>query len=194
MSNYLMAPDPEDPRLSTQVDGVDHNGQPITAAVVRERAITLYLNSQEIVTVMTIGDFPDLLAVGYLVNQHMLLPDDEITDIDYDEELEVVVVRTVRETDYEEKLKKKVRTSGCAQGTVFGDVMDEIEQVELPTGGELRTSWLGTSPRRSTPRRASIWLPARSMAACCASKTSRWSIWKMWAATMRWTKLPAGCA
>ena len=160
-----MAPDPEDPRLSTQVDGVDHNGQPITAAVVRERAITLYLNSQEIVTVMTIGDFPDLLAVGYLVNQHMLLPDDEITDIDYDEELEVVVVRTVRETDYEEKLKKKVRTSGCAQGTVFGDVMDEIEQVELPTGGELRTSWLGhlTKAINTTP---SLYLAAGAIHGC----------------------------
>ena len=70
----------------------------------------------------------------------MLRPDDVISGIDYDEELEVVVVRTERATDYEEKLKKKVRTSGCAQGTVFGDVMEQFEQVELPADAILKTS------------------------------------------------------
>ena len=106
-----------------------------------ERALTIFLNSQEIVTAMTIGDYPDYLAIGYLLNQNMLKPDDVVTGVDYDEELAVVVVRTKRKTNYEKKLKKKVQTSGCAQGTVFGDLMEALEDVKLPDA-ELRTSWL----------------------------------------------------
>ena len=71
----------------------------------------------------------------------MLKADDVVTDIDYDEELSAVVVRTQRKTNYEKKLKKKVQTSGCAQGTVFGDLMEALENVSLPEA-ELRTSWL----------------------------------------------------
>ena len=138
---YVIAPDPSDPRLTRAVQGVDHEGNRVSAAVVEERPLTIYLNNQEIVTAMTIGDHPKWLAVGYLSNQRMLLPDDEITDVDFDEELETVVVRTVRATDYEEKLKKKTRTSGCAVGTVFGEMMEEMEGLRLPPA-ELRTSWL----------------------------------------------------
>lgn len=140
--DFLIRPDPEDSRLSTAMTGVDHTGQPVDLRVVAERPLTLFLNSQEIVTMMTIGDHPDLLAVGYLLNQGMLSAEDTITGIDVDTDLEVVVVRTDRETDYEEKMKKKVRTSGCAQGTVFGDVMESFEDVSLADDAELRTSWL----------------------------------------------------
>ena len=80
---------------------------------------------------MTIGDHPAWLAVGYLLNQNMLRPDDRIEAVDYDEELDVVVVRTERPTDYEAKLKKKTLTSGCAQGTAFGDLMETFEDVTL---------------------------------------------------------------
>ena len=139
---FLVAPDPADPRLSRSVGGIDHDGNPVETRVVAERALTLFLNDQEIVTMMTIGDRPDLLAVGYLLNQNMLQADDEITGIDHDDNLEVVVVRTARQTDYEEKLKKKVRTSGCAQGTVFGDVMEGFDEVDLPKDARIRTSWL----------------------------------------------------
>src|SRR6202007_2958899 len=121
------------------VRGIDHTGAPIETAVTVERALTIFLNSQEIVTAMTINDYPDYLALGYLLNQHMLLPDDIVTGVDYDEELDVVVVRTKRKTNYEKKLKKKVQTSGCAQGTVFGDLMEALENVSLPEA-ELRTS------------------------------------------------------
>jgi FdhD protein len=106
-----------------------------------ERSLTLFLNGQEIVTAMTIGDYPEDLAVGYFLNQGMLRPEDVITGIDHDEEIGVVVVRTGRKTNYEEKLRKKTQTSGCAQGTAFGDLMDVIEGVRLPAA-ELRTSWL----------------------------------------------------
>ena len=140
-ARYLIAPDPGRPGLTAAVTGLDETGAAQTVSVVEERPLTIYLNRQEIVTAMTIGDHPGYLAVGFLLNQGMLKPDDEITAIDHDDELQVVVVRTARETNYEEKLQKKTRTSGCAVGTVFGDMMEGLEGVRLPQA-ELRTSWL----------------------------------------------------
>ena len=142
MDELTVRPDPDDSQLSVDVDGVDHNGKAISTAVIVEKPLTLFLNSQEIVTMMTIGDYPDLLGVGYLLNQNMLKAYDEITDIEYDDDLGVVVIRTKRETNYEDKLKKKIRTSGCAQGTIFGDLMEDIAQIELNSDAEVRTSWL----------------------------------------------------
>ncbi|MEC8196551.1 MAG: formate dehydrogenase accessory sulfurtransferase FdhD [Pseudomonadota bacterium] len=132
LTQYLIAPDPEAPRLTRSVSGADHLGQETEISVVEERPLTIYLNSQEIVTAMTIGDYPEYLAVGFLRNQGMLREGDVVTRVDYDDELEVVVVRTETETNHEEKLKKKTRTSGCAVGTVFGDMMEGLEGVELP--------------------------------------------------------------
>ena len=142
LEDFDLRPDPADPRLTERIAGVDQDGAALETAVVVERPLTLFLNGQEIVTMMTIGDYPDYLALGYLLNQNMLRPDDVIEGIDVDEELDVVVVRTARETNYEEKLKKKVRTSGCAQGTVFGDLMEKFETVALPRDAVLKTSWL----------------------------------------------------
>ncbi len=139
--SYIISPDPRACDLTRAVSGRDQNGVEQQINVVEERPLTIYLNKQEIVTAMTIGDYPEYLAVGYLRNQGMLVPDDEITGIDFDAEVESVVVRTVRKTDYEDKLKKKTRTSGCAVGTVFGDMMEGLEGVALPQA-ELRTSWL----------------------------------------------------
>ncbi|MES0808555.1 formate dehydrogenase accessory sulfurtransferase FdhD [Roseibium sp. SCPC15] len=161
----MLKPDPLDPKLSTSVSGIDQNGKPVETKVVTEKPLTLFLNSQEVVTMMTIGDHPDLLAVGYLKNQNMLADDDVITGIDYDDDLEVVIVRTERETNFEEKLKKKVRTSGCAQGTVFGDVMDGFESVALPEKASLKTSWLYalTKAINTTP---SLYLEAGAIHGC----------------------------
>jgi FdhD protein len=162
---YLIAPDPDDPRLSEPVDGIDQSGAAVETRVVAERPLTLYLNGQEIVTMMTIGDHPDLLAAGYLRNQGMLADDDVITGIEHDEEVEVVVVRTERQTDFEEKLKKKVRTSGCAQGTMFGDVMAGFETVELSKTATIKTSWLYELTKRinQTP---SLYLTAGAIHGC----------------------------
>jgi FdhD protein len=161
---YLVRPDPHDPRLTERVTGVDQTGQKIDTSVTVERPLTIFLNSQEIVTAMTIADYPEYLALGYLLNQHMLLPDDVITGVDYDEELAVVVVRTKRKTNYEKKLKKKVQTSGCAQGTVFGDLMEALENVSLPNT-QLRTSWLYalTHVINTTP---SLYLEAGAIHGC----------------------------
>jgi FdhD protein len=162
----LLLPDPEDPRLNQLVEGVDQEGRRVEAPIVHERPLTLFLNGQEIVTMMTIGDHPEYLALGYLLNQNMLRPDDEVTAVEHDEELEVVVVRTARATDYEAKLRKKVRTSGCAQGTAFGDLMERFDQVRLPRDAVLRTSWLYALSRRinTTP---SLYLKAGAIHGCC---------------------------
>ncbi len=142
MSSYLLKPDPTNLRLTERVTGIDHEGRAMETSVVVERPLTLYLNGQEIVTMMTICDFPDYLAVGYLLNQNMLRADDTITAIDFDEDIETVVVRTERKTDFEDKLQKKTLTSGCAQGTAFGDVMERFENIELDATATLKTSWI----------------------------------------------------
>ena len=139
--NYLISPDMNRSRLSRCVVGHDHLGVRTEISVVEERPLTIYLNSQEIVTAMTIGDYPDYLALGFLLNQGMLGQHETVTVIDDDGELETVVVRTNKPTNLEVKLAKKTRTSGCAIGTVFGDMMDGLENVNLAKA-EIRTSWL----------------------------------------------------
>ena len=169
--SYIIRPNPADPRLTEHVTGIDQTGAPIETSVTVERALTIFLNSQEIVTAMTINDYPEYLALGYLLNQHMLLPDDVVTGIDYDEELSVVVVRTKRKTNYEKKLKKKVQTSGCAQGTVFGDLMEALDNVALPDA-ELRTSWLYalTHQINTTP---SLYLEAGAIHGCVLAQKDK---------------------
>ncbi|MDQ7070058.1 MAG: formate dehydrogenase accessory sulfurtransferase FdhD [Rhodobacterales bacterium] len=132
ISDYIIAPDPDGAGLSTAVQGIDHDGKPQVINVVTERPLTIFLNSQEIVTAMTIGDHPKYLALGFLRNQGMLKDADDVLRVDYDDDLETVVVRTASKTTYEEKMKKKTRTSGCAVGTVFGDMMEGLEGVVLP--------------------------------------------------------------
>jgi FdhD protein len=160
----IIMPNPGDPRLTDRIAGVDQTGAEVTVSVPVERALTLYLNSQEIVTIMTIGDYPEYLAIGYLLNQNMLKPDDVITAVDYDDDLQVVVVRTERGTNYEQKLKKRTLTSGCAQGTTFGDLMEAVENIDLPNA-ELRTSWLYqmTHTINTTP---SLYLEAGAIHGC----------------------------
>src|SRR5690349_24387646 len=169
--DYLLRPDPADPRLTERVHGIDQTGAPIETSVTVERALTIFVNAQEIVTAMTINDYPEYLALGYLLNQNMLAPDDVVTGVDYDEELAVVFVRTERATDYEQKLKKKVQTSGCAQGTVFGDLMEVIETARLPDA-ELRTSWLYalTAKINITP---SLYLDAVALHGCALAHEDR---------------------
>jgi FdhD protein len=156
--DFLIAPDPDRPGLTRAVEGIDQSGAVQTLSVVEERPLTIYLNSREIVTAMTIGDYPEYLALGFLRNQGMLGDDDVVTGVEFDAELEVVVVRTARETDHEDKLKKKTRTSGCAVGTVFGDMMAGLEGVRLPPA-ELRTSDLYAVAHRIN-RTPSLYLQA----------------------------------
>lgn len=172
LHDYLLRPQPDDPRLTRAVAGIDQDGRGVEIRVPVERPITLFLNGQEIVTIMTIGDHPDCLALGYLLNQRMLLPDDEVTGIEYDEDLETVVVRTRRKTDYEERLRKRTLTSGCAQGTVFGNLMESLDDIRLDEAAVLRTSWIYALSRKInlTP---SLYLEAGAIHGCVLCEEDR---------------------
>mgnify|MGYP003304152928 FL=1 len=172
MKKFDLQPQPQDPRLTETVSGIDHNGDLVDTTVVVERPLTVFLNRQEIVTIMTICDYPDYLAVGYLINQNMLDPNEKIIGIDFEDDIETVVVRTQTETDFEDKLKKKTLTSGCAQGTVFGDLMEKFEDILLPTDAEIRTSWLYSLTKKinTTP---SLYLQAGAIHGCVLCEQDR---------------------
>jgi FdhD protein len=167
----LIRPHPDDPRLTERVAGINERGETVETGVVVERALTLFLNAQEIVTTMTINDYPDYLALGYLLNQNMLKPGDTVTGVDYDEDLSVVVVRTDGETNFEDKLKKRTQTSGCAQGTAFGDLMEALDEIVLPKT-PLKTSWLYrlTHAINTTP---SLYLEAGAIHGCVLAREDR---------------------
>ncbi len=169
---FTVRPDPENPSLTRDMRGLDQDGKEIGLRVIEERPLTIFLNAQEIVTVMTIRDHPEFLALGYLLNQRMLLPDDEVTAVDYEPDIETIVVRTNRKTDYEEKLRKKTLTSGCAQGTVFGDLMEHIEGIQLPEDAVVKTSWLyGLSHKIN--RQPSLYLSAGAIHGCVLCEADR---------------------
>ena len=194
MTAQVVKPNPDDPRLTERVSGIDERGGRVEATVVVERPLTLFLNGQEIVTMMTVGDYPEYLAVGYLANQNMLLPDDEIVGVEYDDDLEVVVVRTSRQTDYESKLRKKTLTSGCAQGTVFGDLMETFEGVTLNSDAVLKTSWLYALMKEinTTP---SLYLAAGAIHGCVLCECIvPCSTWRTLAGTTQSIRSPAMCA
>lgn len=169
---FAVAPDPDDARLTREVPGIDHEGREVAAHVVTETPLAIFLNSQEVVTAMTVGDHPELLAVGYLANQAMLLPDDTVTGVDFDPEAGAVVVRTERPTDYEESMRRRIRTSGCAVGTVFGEVMDRFDEARLDPGVRIRTSWLYAVSRKVT-RQPSLYLKSGAIHGCALCEEDR---------------------
>lgn len=165
MSPYLIQPDPDDPRLTERVSGLDQQGRAVELPVVVERPLTLFLNGREIVTLMTIGDYAEELALGYLLNQAMLGPDDAVTAIEVDPEVEAVVVRTARGTDFEDKLRRKTLTSGCAQGTAFGDVLENFAKAKLSGAARIRASWMQTLSSKITAT-PSLYLAAGAIHGC----------------------------
>ena len=170
-NHYILRPAPEASGATRVVSGVDEFGNRQDMRVVEERPLTIWLNSREIVTAMTVGDYPEFLALGFLANQGMLRPDEVVTGVDFDAEAEAVVVRTASETDHEAKLARATRTSGCAVGTVFGDMMEGLEGLALPTA-EIRVSQLYRLSQRinATP---SLYLSAGAIhgTVLCAGET-----------------------
>ncbi|MDT2050049.1 MAG: formate dehydrogenase accessory sulfurtransferase FdhD [Planktomarina sp.] len=140
-NSCLITPQPNALGLTKRVQGIDHLGADITLNVVEERPLTIWLNGQEIVTAMTIGDYSEYLAVGFLSNQGMLAKDETVLSVAFDPELQTIVVRTDKPTNYETKLQKKTQTSGCAVGTLFGDIIETLEGLTLPNS-KVSTSWL----------------------------------------------------
>ena len=169
---YLVSPSPHDPRLTERVSGTDQNRDVVEASVTVERPVSLFLNNREVVTLMTIADYPEYLAVGYLLNQNMLLEGDILTAVEYDDEAEVVVVRTEKQTNFEQKLAKQTRTSGCALGTVFGDIMETFDTVALDKDARVLTSWLHTLTNKinTTP---SLYLEAGAIHGCVLCESDR---------------------
>ena len=162
---FYISPNLENDNLTESIECLNESGENIKLPVVKEIPLTIYLNKQEIVTAMTLGDMPDLLAVGYLLNQNMLKRDDVISGIDYDEDLQVVIVRTKRKTNYEKKMEKKIRTSGCAVGTVYGDIMDDFSSVNLDKKTKIKTSWIYTISKKVNTR-PSLYLKAGALHGC----------------------------
>ena len=102
----------------------------------------------------------------------MLQADDEITAVEYEDDISTVVVRTKRQTDYEEKLKKKVQTSGCAQGTVFGDLMEAFDTIKLSPTARLKTSWL-YALTKAINTEPSLYLKAGAIHGCVLAREDK---------------------
>ena len=139
---YLISPNTEDNALTQKIKATDQDNKIFNTKVIKEGSLTIYLNNQEIVTLMCIVDHPKYLAIGYLLNQNMINSEDKIKSVDYDKEIDVIVIRTNRKTNYEKILKKKVTTSGCAQGTIFGNIYDEIEKIKITSQLKINKDWI----------------------------------------------------
>jgi len=125
-----------------EVDAVNERGETVPTPIAGEHPLTLYLDKRELVTLMTLGGAPEALAIGYLRNQRLLRSVEELAAVQVDWETESVAI-TTRSGDFwerkgiEDKLGKRTVTTGCGQGTVFGDLMEEIDQVRLPLEARL---------------------------------------------------------
>jgi FdhD protein len=107
--------------------------EPVEGAIAVERALTIYLDKREIVTLMTLGNHPELLILGWLRNQRMVNDIEAIKAIQVDWEIDAVAITTHEGIDdLDAKLDRKTVTTGCGQGTVFGDLMEDIEKISLP--------------------------------------------------------------
>ena len=169
IKNLSIKPNINDLRLIKEVEGLDESGKYFKQNVVMERPLTIFLNRQEVVTSMTVGDHPEWMAVGFLINQGMLSNKDKIVSVDLDWDIETIVVRTDKETNYEDKLKKKIRTSGCAVGTMFADVMDIFDKIILSKKVKFHTSWL-VGLLKIINTQPSLYLKAGAIHACVLCK------------------------
>jgi FdhD protein len=120
------------------VGAVDETGAARETAIAGEHPLTLYVDKQELLTLMTLGAAPEALAIGYLRNQRLVERIDDIVSVQVDWDVNAVVVTTRNGlADLEAKTAKRTKTTGCGQGTVFGDLMEEIDAVRLPAGAKL---------------------------------------------------------
>jgi FdhD protein len=126
--------------LTFDVEAINERGEMVPTAIAGENPLTLYVDKREIVTLMTLGQAPEALAIGYLRNQRLVQSIEEIAAVQVDWETGSVAVTTrkapgaqarARAKGMTEKMKKRTVTTGCGQGTVFGDLMDEIDKVKL---------------------------------------------------------------
>ncbi|HUH95019.1 MAG TPA: formate dehydrogenase accessory sulfurtransferase FdhD [Casimicrobiaceae bacterium] len=125
------------------VRAVDETGEPRDTAIAGEHPLTLYVDKREILTIMTLGAAPEALAIGYLRNQRLLERIEDLVSVQVDWDVNAVAVTTRNGlADLEAKTAKRTKTTGCGQGTVFGDLMEEIDSVRLPEGATLSRATL----------------------------------------------------
>lgn len=118
--------------LTCEVSAINEFGEHISVSIPAERALTVYVDKHELVTLMTLGAHPELLVLGYLRNQRLVKSIDEIESITVDWDVGAAAVKTRHGiTDIEEKTSRRVVTTGCGQGSVFGGLMDEVDQIRL---------------------------------------------------------------
>jgi len=119
--------------LTCEIDAVNEYGEPQKVAIPAERALTVYVDKRELVTLMTLGAHPELLVLGYLRNQRLVREVGDIESITVDWDVGAAAVKTRHGiADIEEKTARRVVTTGCGQGSVFGGLMDEVDQIVLP--------------------------------------------------------------
>ena len=161
----IIKPKINDTNLTKKIFGYDENFKKTLINVIEEKPLTLYLNDQEIVTMMTINDFPKFLSIGYLLNQNMISNKTKIEAVDYEADLRVIVIRTKKKTNFEIKLRKKTITSGCAQGTLFGDVMESFDKIKLSKKTFIKKDWIYDLSKKinNTP---SLYLKAGAIHGC----------------------------
>ena len=114
-----------------EVEAFNERGEMQPTSIAGEHPLTLYLDKRELVTLMTLGHAPEALAIGFLRNQRLVGGIEEIEAVQVDWETESVVVTTNKKTDLHRNKRKRTVTTGCGQGTVFGDLMEEIDTVKL---------------------------------------------------------------
>src|SRR5581483_9379800 len=112
-----------------EVEAYNERGEMVPTAIAGEHPLTLYVDKREIVTLMTLGHAPEALVIGYLRNQRLVDAIEDIAAVQVDWETESVAVTTRGKKDVSGKMEKRTVTTGCGQGTVFGDLMEEIDQV-----------------------------------------------------------------
>ena len=129
--------------LTCEVFAVNEFGENISVSIPAERALTVYVDKRELVTLMTLGAHPELLVLGYLRNQRLVKSIEEIESVTVDWDVGAAAVKTRGGiADIEEKTSKRVVTTGCGQGSVFGGLMDEVDQIKLPADAHITQSQL----------------------------------------------------
>jgi FdhD protein len=129
--------------LTREVEVMNQFGERETISIPAERDLTVYVDKRELVTLMTLGAHPEWLVLGYLLNQRLIASVDEIESITVDWEVGAASVKTRHGIDHiEERTSKRVVTTGCGQGSVFGNLMDEVDSIQLPASMVLRQSQL----------------------------------------------------
>jgi FdhD protein len=129
--------------LTREVEVMDERGRLSTIFIPAERPLTVYVDKRELVTLMTLGGAPEALTLGYLRNQRLVRSIEEVKSVQVDWEVEAVAVTTRNGiADVEERTSKKVVTTGCGQGSVFGGLMDEIDTISLSPDARMKQSTL----------------------------------------------------